>query len=101
MAQNALAHQARPRVRGHGYPRDRLEIIIVDSANTDGTAERARRRARTHPDLDVRMVEEPERRGKAIALNTALAMARGEVFVITDADCSWPQNAATASGPPG
>jgi cellulose synthase/poly-beta-1,6-N-acetylglucosamine synthase-like glycosyltransferase len=47
------------------------------------------------------MVEEPERRGKAIALNTALAMARGEVFVITDADCNLPQNAATASGPPG
>jgi glycosyltransferase involved in cell wall biosynthesis len=47
------------------------------------------------------MVEEPERRGKAVALNTALATARGEVFVITDADCRWPQNAATASGPPG
>ncbi|AKT34812.1 Glycosyltransferase involved in cell wall biogenesis [Pyrobaculum sp. WP30] len=37
----------------------RLEIIVVDSASTDGTAERARRWAQTHPDLDVRMVEEP------------------------------------------
>jgi biofilm PGA synthesis N-glycosyltransferase PgaC len=72
-----VADQARPRVRvrGHGYPRDRLEIIVVDSASTDGTAERARRWARTHPDLDIRMVEEPERRGKAVALNAALAMA--------------------------
>jgi hypothetical protein len=42
------------RVRGHGYPRDRLEIIVVDSASTDDTAEKARRWARTHPDLDVR-----------------------------------------------
>ena len=83
------------------YPRDRLEIIVVDSASIDGTAERARRWAAAHPDADVKVVEEPQRRGKAVALNTALATARGEVFVITDADCRWPQNAATASGPPG
>jgi cellulose synthase/poly-beta-1,6-N-acetylglucosamine synthase-like glycosyltransferase len=76
------------------YPRDRLEIIVVDSASTDGTAERARRWAAAHPDADVKVVEEPQRRGKASALNTALAMARGEVFVITDADCRWPQKDA-------
>ena len=76
------------------YPRDRLEIIVVDSASTDGTAERARRWAAAHPDADVKVVEEPQRRGKAAALNAALAMARGEVFVITDADCRWPQRDA-------
>jgi cellulose synthase/poly-beta-1,6-N-acetylglucosamine synthase-like glycosyltransferase len=76
------------------YPRDRLEIIVVDSASTDGTAERAKRWAAAHPDADVKVVEEPQRRGKASALNTALATARGEVFVITDADCRWPQRDA-------
>jgi len=76
------------------YPRDRLEIIIVDSASTDGTAERARRWAAAHPDANVKVVEEPQRRGKASALNTALATARGEVFVTTDADCRWPQGDA-------
>jgi len=49
--------------------------VVADSASTDGTAEKARRWARTHPDLDVRMVEEPERRGKAVALNAALTIA--------------------------
>jgi cellulose synthase/poly-beta-1,6-N-acetylglucosamine synthase-like glycosyltransferase len=76
------------------YPRDRLEIIVVDSASTDGTAERARRWAAAHPDADVKVVEEPQRRGKAAALNAALATARGEVFIITDADCRWPQRDA-------
>ncbi|MCC6020613.1 MAG: glycosyltransferase [Thermoproteaceae archaeon] len=76
------------------YPRDRLEVIVVDSASRDGTAEKARRWAEAHPDVDVKVVEEPERRGKAAALNAALAMARGEVFVITDADCRWPQRDA-------
>jgi len=76
------------------YPRDRLEIIVVDSASTDGTAEKARRWGAAHPDADVKVVEEPQRRGKASALNAALAMARGEVFVITDADCRWPQKDA-------
>jgi len=81
-------------VCGQDYPRDKLEIIVVDSASTDGTAEKARRWAASHPDVDVKVVEEPERRGKAAALNAALAMARGEVFVITDADCRWPQKDA-------
>ena len=76
------------------YPRDRLEIIVVDSASIDGTAERVRRWATAHPDADVKVVEEPQRRGKASALNTALATARGEVFVITEADCRWSQRDA-------
>ena len=76
------------------YPRDKLEIIVVDSASTDGTAERARRWAEAHPDLNLKIIREPERRGKAAALNKALAEARGEIFVITDADCRWPQRDA-------
>jgi len=76
------------------YPRYMLEIIVVDSASTDGTAEKARRWAAAHPDADVKVVEEPQRRGKAAVLNAALATARGEVFVITDADCRWPQKDA-------
>jgi len=76
------------------YPRDKLEIIVVDSASTDGTAERARRWAEAHPDLNLKIIREPERRGKAAALNKALAEARGEIFIITDADCRWPQRDA-------
>lgn len=77
-------------IREQDYPKDKLEVIVVDSASTDGTAERARRWAERNPDVDLKVVEEPERRGKAHALNEALRRAGGEVVVITDADAWWP-----------
>jgi len=61
------------------YPRDRLEIIVVDSASTDGTAEKARRWAAAHPDADVKVVEEPQRRGTA----ATEALAMGVLVVVT------------------
>ena len=65
-------------VYSQDYPRDRLEITVVDSASTDGTAERARRWAAAHPDADVKIVEEPQRRGK----NAAEALAMGVLVVV-------------------
>lgn len=75
------------------YPREKLEVVVVDSASTDGTPEKARRWASKHPDLKVRLVEEPARRGKAHALNTALKHIPpdAEVVILTDADSFWPQ----------
>jgi len=77
-------------IYGQVYPRDRLEVIVVDSASSDGTPGIVRRWAERHPDLRLVLVEEPVRRGKAYALNTALRHASGEVVVVTDADSLWP-----------
>ena len=71
------------------YPRNLLEIIIVDSGSTDGTVERVREWARDHGDISIRIIEEGVRRGKAHALNTALRHAKGDIIVITDADSMW------------
>ena len=71
------------------YPKELMEVIVVDSASSDGTAQIARRWAAEHPQVKLLVVEEPERRGKAHALNAALKAARGEVVVITDADSTW------------
>jgi len=72
------------------YPKDRLEVIVVDSASSDGTLEIVRRWAERHPDLRLVLVEEPVRMGKGYALNVALSHASGEVVVVTDADSLWP-----------
>jgi len=76
-------------IYGQEYPRDRLEIIVVDSASTDGTPDKVREWAEEHRDVRLTIIGEPVRRGKAYALNTALRHASGEVIVVTDADSLW------------
>jgi len=71
------------------YPKDRIEVLVIDSASSDGTASIARRWSEEHPDLKISVIEEPSRRGKAYALNRALSYASGEIVVITDADSRW------------
>jgi len=71
------------------YPRELLEVVIVDSASADGTPERVEGWARRNPGLVLKLIREPVRRGKAFALNMALKYAGGEVVVVTDADATW------------
>jgi hypothetical protein len=61
------------------YPRAHVEVIVV----ADGDPGLARLAATTLPRAIVLVL--PERRGKAAALNRALAAARGEIVVFTDA----------------
>lgn len=62
------------------YPRDRLEIIVVDNASTDATADCVRR----FP--GVTLLHEPVA-GSYHARNLGLGQARGEYIAFTDADC--------------
>jgi GT2 family glycosyltransferase len=61
------------------YPSDRFEIIAVDNASTDRTAQLIRR-------LPVRYVYEP-RVGRSHARNRGIEASRGEVLAFTDVDC--------------
>jgi len=72
------------------YPKNKLEIIVVDSASTDGTPELVKKWTEKHPDTNLKLIVENARRGKAYALNTALKHAIGEIVVITDVDSLWP-----------
>jgi cellulose synthase/poly-beta-1,6-N-acetylglucosamine synthase-like glycosyltransferase len=77
-------------IAGQDYPRELMEVIVVDSASTDGTPEKVEEWARRNPGLKLVLIREPARRGKAFALNNALRYAAGEVVVITDVDSLWP-----------
>lgn len=59
--------------------RSDLELIVVDDASTDGTADAARRYA-------DRVLRLPERRGPAAARNAGARTGRGDIFLFVDAD---------------
>lgn len=58
-----------------------FEVVVVDNASTDGSAEVAR----SHP-LGVRVAAEP-RPGAYAARNAGITASRGSVLAFTDADC--------------
>ena len=60
------------------------EIIVVSSASTDRTDEIVRGIAARHP--AVRLIAEPQREGKASAVNTFMAAAVSDVLVLCSAD---------------
>jgi cellulose synthase/poly-beta-1,6-N-acetylglucosamine synthase-like glycosyltransferase len=64
------------------YPRDKVQIIVVSDASTDGTDAIVQEYA---ADGVVLLRQEP-RRGKTAALNLAADLATGEVFVFADAN---------------
>jgi hyaluronan synthase len=70
--------------RAH-YPRERLEILVVDDGSRDDTWEHIQRAAARYPEL-VSTRRQPENRGKREALAYGFENARGEVVVTLDSD---------------
>jgi hypothetical protein len=62
-----------------------VEVVVVDDASTDGTAEIL---AETGDDR-LRVIRQDRRRGVAVARNTGLADARGEWVAFLDDDDLW------------
>lgn len=74
------------------YPRDLMEIIIVDSNSSDKTVEVARRFLSNTPKVKAKIVVERARKGKSHALNWALNFCEGDVIIVSDVDCFWPSD---------
>ena len=63
------------------YPKDRLHVLVVSDASTDGTDEIVERYA----NRGVELIRLPRRSGKSAAENAARKRLRGELVVNTDA----------------
>lgn len=82
-AYNEEAHIAKTieSALGLDYPREKLEVIVVDDGSADGTLEAARRYEK-----DGVMVLTQQNGGKGAALNNGLRHAKGELIATMDAD---------------
>ncbi len=64
------------------------EIIVVDDASSDNTAELVGGWARSHP--EARLLSNSKNRGKGFSVRRGVLEARGEWVLFTDADLSAP-----------
>jgi hyaluronan synthase len=81
------------------YPRDRLEIFVVDDGSKDDTWEHMQAAAGIYPDL-VTLIRFEKNRGKRAALEAGFRRARGEIVVTIDSDSVIePQTLLAIVGP--
>ena len=64
------------------------ELIIVDDGSNDGTDEKLSKLQQEDPELHV--LTHARNRGYGAALKTGTVEAQAELIVITDADCTYP-----------
>jgi hyaluronan synthase len=81
------------------YPRDRLEIIVVDDGSRDDTWHYIERSAARHPGL-VTAVRLARNLGKRGALAVGFRRARGAIFVTMDSDSVIERGALRAMAGP-
>jgi dolichol-phosphate mannosyltransferase len=72
---------------------EEFELIVVDDASPDGTAEFAQASAEKLP---VRVVGRPRRSGLALAVVDGWRVARGDVLGVMDADLQHPPEVLTS-----
>lgn len=81
------------------YPRERLEIFVVDDGSRDDTWEHIQTAVARHTGL-VTAIRFPENRGKRAALAEGFAKARGEIAVTVDSDSEIaPRTLLALAGP--
>lgn len=74
------------------YPREKMEVVVVDDASEDRTLSKANEAIRHNLGFDTRIVKRESRGGKAVALNFALTVASNPMIIVSDADTLWPSN---------
>ncbi|HWB12850.1 MAG TPA: glycosyltransferase family 2 protein [Pirellulales bacterium] len=74
----------------------RYEVVVVDDASTDGTAERAERFSSDCWQCPIRVLRSLENRGAGAARKIGIRAARGDIVVMLDADGSYPAAAIPA-----
>ena len=77
-------------IRNVSYPKNKMEIIVVDDASNDNTVQKVHIFMQKNPDLNIKLVKQNPRVGKSVALNKALSVSTKSILIVSDADTRWP-----------
>lgn len=69
------------------YPDSKIEVIVISDGSSDNTVKNAR--ACSTPEKHIRVIENKERSGRAIAHNIGVLEATGDILIFTDAGTSF------------
>jgi cellulose synthase/poly-beta-1,6-N-acetylglucosamine synthase-like glycosyltransferase len=86
-------------LRALRYPKDKYEILVIDSGSTDATKRIVERLCAEGGAPRMKLVCEDERRGKASAINCGSAYAAGDIILVTDANAFFDANVLAELGP--
>ena len=75
------------------FPKEQLELLLMDSGSKDKTSEIVKDFIEQNPEINVVFIREKERLGKSHALNIAYPKAKGEIKIISDADALLEKSA--------
>jgi len=75
------------------YPKEKIEVIIVNDCSKDKTKEIAIQLKQDNPNRDIKIINHKINQGKGKGMNNALKIAKGEFFVCLDADSVIQNNA--------
>jgi glycosyltransferase involved in cell wall biosynthesis len=71
-------------ILAQNYPKERLEILVVDGGSTDSTKQKVSCIAGSH--AQIRLLENPKRLSSA-ARNIGFQSGKGDIFVVIDGHC--------------
>ena len=74
------------------YPKEKYEIMVIDDGSKDKTSRIVKSMMKENPQFNIRLIEQANG-GKGSAINQALKIAKGEFFIVLDAD-SYPEHDA-------
>ncbi len=72
-------------VVGLDYPKEKIEIFVVNDGSKDNTQKEAEKAIKQYSDRNIILLNQ-KNKGKGAAMNSALKIATGEYFVCLDAD---------------
>jgi biofilm PGA synthesis N-glycosyltransferase PgaC len=81
------------------YPKDKYEILVVDSGSSDNTKRVVEHLCTEAAEPPIRLVCEDQRNGKASAINCGAARAAGDIVLVTDANAWFDENALAELAP--